>query len=188
MGEACLDYENRSAASLPNANLTAICSQALSWYALKVRTGGELSSMAALRARGYDPYCPTRKERRRYSDRMKAVDAAVFPGYLFCKFDAQKKVPILSTPGIEYIVGVAGAPVPLTDQEVDSIRRVVDAGGTATKYLTRGQRVRVTHGALEGVDLMRDSDGDRLVVSINLLTRSASLQIDPDSVRPVEYD
>jgi transcription antitermination factor NusG len=107
--------------------------------------------MAALRARGFDPYCPIREERRRYSDRMKLVETAVFPGYLFCKFDAQKKVPILSSPGVEYIVGIAGAPVPLTDQEVDNIRRVVNAGGSGTKYLTRGQRVRVTHGPLEGI-------------------------------------
>ena len=190
MGEACLDYNNSSAACMTGTNLTAICSQSLSWYALKVRTGGELSSMAALRARGFDPYCPTREERRRYSDRMKLVETAVFPGYLFCKFDAQKKVPILSSPGVEYIVGFAGAPVPLTDQEVDSIRRVVDAGGSATKYLARGQRVRVTHGPLEGVEgiLIRDSHGDQLVVSIDLLTRSASLRIDPDNVRPVERD
>ena len=48
----------------------------------------------------------------------------------------------------------------------------------------------ICHGPLEGVEgiLVRDSSGDRLVVSINLLNRGASLHISHDQVCPVGKD
>jgi transcription antitermination factor NusG len=185
MGEACLDYSLEISPAILASMETH--SLAYPWYAIKVRTNGELSVLAVLQSRGFDPYCPTQKQRRRYSDRMKAVDVPIFPGYLFCRFNSQNKVPILSSPGVQHIVGVAGTPAVIPDEEIKSICRVIEAGGFASSYLKQGQRVRVTHGRLAGVEgvLVRDSTGDRLVVSIELLTRSASLYIDRDQVCPV---
>src|SRR5438876_12451565 len=99
MGEACLAESNALGAFQPTLGSTAMHSRSFDWYALKVRTGGEFSAVTALKSRGLDPYCPTRKERRRYSDRMKIVETAVFSGYVFCKFDVQKKLPVVSSPG-----------------------------------------------------------------------------------------
>ncbi len=185
MGEACLDYSLEiSPAILPSMETHSL---AYPWYAIKVRTNGEVSTLAVLQSRGFDPYCPTQKERRRYTDRMKAVDVPIFPGYLFCRFNPQNKVPILSSPGVQHIVGVAGMPAAIPDEEMKSIYRVIEAGGSASSYLKQGRRVRVTHGSLVGVEgvLVRDTTGDRLVVSIELLTRSASLYIDRDQVCPI---
>jgi len=188
MGEACLDS---SIYTLPRAvDSASRPSQHFGWYALRVRTGAELSAAAALRYRGFEPYCPTQKERRRYSDRMKLVEAAIFSGYVFCQFDVQKKLPIVSSPGVEYIVGFAHGPTPVPEAEIISIRRVIDAGASATRYLARGQRVRVMRGPLQGIEgiLARDATGDRLVVSIELVNQSASLRIDHDEICPVRHD
>ena len=167
-----------------------IASQRLAWYALKVRTGGESSAVAALQNRGLDPYNPTYKERRRYSDRMKVVETSIFPGYIFCHFDVNKKLPIISSPGVEYIVGVGGTPAPIAEMEMSNVRRVVAAGASASGPLVRGQRVRVSHGSLEGVEgvLVRDARGAHLVASIDLLNRSAWLHIDEDQIRLVELN
>jgi len=181
MGEARLSESAALAVLLPHFDSTATPSQSCNWYALKVRTGAELSTVTALRMRGFDPFCPTQKERRRYSDRMKAVETAVFPGYVFCKFDIQKKLPVVSAPGVEYIVGFAGSATPIPEVQIHHIRRMVKAGAGAslTDRFAQGQMVRVTHGPLEGVEgiLVRDPRGDRLVVSIDLLHQSASLHI-----------
>jgi transcription antitermination factor NusG len=182
MGEACL-RENRSYFPiLPLCNSAAKQPQPWNWYALKVRTGGELSAATVLQGRGYDPFCPMQKERRRYSDRMKVVETAVFPGYIFCRFDLEKMLPVVSAPGIEYVVGFAGSATPIPESQVDQIRRMVRAGACATDRFERGQRVRVTHGPLEGLEgiLVRDPQGDRLVISIDLLNKSASLFIEQD--------
>jgi transcription termination/antitermination protein NusG len=157
------------------------------WYALKVRSRAEATASAALRSRGYDPYYPTRAQQRRYSDRVKRVEEAILPGYLFCKFDPQKKVGILSSAAVEYIVGVGGVPAPIPDQEIANVRRAVEAGGIASPYIRKGEQVLVTSGVLAGVQgiLARDDGGDRLVVSIELLNRSVSVEINRQDVRPV---
>lgn len=182
MGEACLREDSSYAPLLPLSELAAEQPQPWNWYALKVRTGGELSAARGLQGRGYDTFCPAQKERRRYSDRMKVVETAVFPGYVFCRFDLQKKLPVVSAPGIEYVVGFAGAATPIPESQLDDIRRIVQAGACATDRFERGQRVRVTHGPLEGVEgiLVRHPRGDRLVISIELLNQSASLFIEED--------
>jgi transcription antitermination factor NusG len=190
MGEACLQSTTSTAVLPPAVELVSIPSRHFTWYALKVRVGGELSAATALTHRGFEPYCPTQKERRRYSDRMKLVDAAVFSGYVFCQFDIHNKLPIIRSPGVEYIVGFANGPTPVPDKEIVSIRRMINAGAAATCYLARGQRVRVMRGPLEGVEgiLVRDTTGDRLVVSIELVNQSASLLIDHDELCPVGHD
>jgi transcription antitermination factor NusG len=179
MGEACLDNNTYNGAFPPGSRVA--------WYVLKTRVGGELAAAANLRYREFAPYCPMQKERRRYTDRIKIVESAVFPGYVFCRFNVQQKLPVISCPGVEYIVGFADGPTPVPEEELDNVRRMIDSGASAVKSLSPGERVRVTHGPLEGVEgiLVRDSAGDRLVVSINLLNRGASLHINQDQVCPV---
>lgn len=183
MGEACLAHTVNT--GLFNAVLaTARMEVDLPWYALKTRVGGELMTLNLLRARGFEPYCPVHKERRRYSDRIKIVEAALFPGYVFCQFDIQKKLPIISCPGVEYIVGFSNGPTPVPEKEISDVRRLMAAGASAMRGLARGQRVRVAVGPLEGVEgvLVRDIEGDRLVVSIGVLSQGASLHINQDQV------
>jgi transcription antitermination factor NusG len=187
MGEACLNNGSYSVAlPLKLYSASSLSNRDFAWYVLKIRTGGELAAVAALKQRGYAPYCPTQKQRRHYSDRMKVVDAAVFPGYVFCQFDGQKKLPVISCPGVEYIVGFADGPIPLPEEELMNIRRMIDAGASAVQCMERGQRVRVTRGALGGVEgiLVRDTTGDRLVVYIELLNQGASLYINQDEICP----
>jgi transcription antitermination factor NusG len=190
MGEACLSAETYNLSFLPNLHSAVSKNDHFAWYVLKIRTGGELAAVTALQQRGFSPYCPTQKQRRQYSDRTKMVDAAVFPGYVFCEFDRQKKLPIISCPGVEYIVGFADGPTEVPEEELMNIRRMINAGASAVRSMERGQRVRVTRGPLEGVEgvLVRDTTGDRLVVSIKLLNQGASLRINQDEICAVEQD
>jgi len=180
MGDACLQISNPLLAHALSETTPEAAPEAARWYALKVRTRAEFTVLTTLQSRGYDPYCPAQIERRRYSDRMRAVEIAVFPGYLFCKFDARKKVPVVSAHGVEYIVGIAGSPASIPDNEITNLQRAVAAGAKAGPYFRTGQRVRVTHGVLTGVEgiLARDPQGERLVISVEPLNRSVAIQID----------
>ena len=79
---------------------------------------------------------------------------------------------------------------PFLDGPEVFVRRMIDAGASATRGMEQGQRVRVTHGPLEGVEgiLVRDATSNRLVVSIELLNQSASLHINEDEVCPLGQD
>ena len=172
---------------LPSYSIAA-CPSYLPWYALKVRTRSEPVVVTVLRNRGYDPFAPTMAERRRYCDRMTVVETPVFPGYVFCRLDPRKKVPVLSAPAVEYIVSFAGAPVIVPEDEIEAVRRAIEAGARPRPYLAAGQRIRIEYGApagLEGI-LVRQGSEHRLVVSINLLQRSVSVEIDEDQVQAIE--
>lgn len=160
----------------------------LPWYALKVRTRSEPLAVQVLRNRGYDLFAPTITERRRYCDRTAVVQTPIFPGYVFCRLDARRKVPVLSTPAVEYIVSVAGTPVIVPEEEVEAVRRAVEAGARARSYLGVGQRIRIAYGALAGLEgiLQRTGNEHRLVVSVHLLQRSVSVEIDGDQVQLLE--
>jgi transcription antitermination factor NusG len=52
----------------------------------------------------------------------------LFPGYVFCHFDSNKRLPILMTPGMVRIVGPGNRPEPVDDHEIASIRTIALSG------------------------------------------------------------
>jgi transcription antitermination factor NusG len=131
--------------------LTACKPEQYPWYALKVRTRGEVFVGTCLSHKSFETFVPTYQEARSYSDRIKKIDAALFPGYIFCRLDLERRLPILTTPGVEYIVSQERVPQPIPDEEIDGIMRVVkDGQAKPWPYLKAGDRVRVRWGRLPG--------------------------------------
>jgi transcription antitermination factor NusG len=160
------------------------------WYALNVRPRFERSVVAHLRSRGYHPFLPSYSVKRQWSDRVKSIELPLFPGYLFCQFDINSRYPIVTTPGVNFIVGVGKAPEPISDAEIESVRAIVNSGLQygPHPYVSVGQVVQVEQGALSGLfGLVTDVKGaSRLIVSINLLKRSVATEIDRNWVRPID--
>src|ERR1022692_3567069 len=66
------------------------------WFAVVIRSNqGEVAS-TALQNLGYEQFQPTRTVRRQWSDRVKVIQEPLFPGYLFCRFDPQDRLLILT--------------------------------------------------------------------------------------------
>jgi transcription antitermination factor NusG len=156
------------------------------WYALRVRTRSELLAAEALRSKGYATFCPTYPERRRYSDRIKTVESVAFPGYVFCRFEALNKAAILSTQGIDSIVSIAGRMASIPDWEIEQVRLAIAHGAQPAEYKV-GQPVRIEYGAFAGIEgLLLGVERDHLLVSIQLLQRSVSLQINQEQVTALQ--
>jgi transcription antitermination factor NusG len=156
------------------------------WFALQVRMRHEAGVADHLQGKGYEWFLPLYKSRRRWSDRVKEVDSPLFPGYLFCRFNPHDRLPILKTPGVTHIVGYNHVPVPVDEQEIQAIRRLVASGvpNFPCAYLEVGSKVRIEAGALRGLEgILMDLKGKRrLVLSITLLQRSVAVEIDSDAV------
>ena len=162
-------------------------SEGLPWFAVKVRTRAEHSVADVLLNRGIETFCPTYTERRKYSDRIKSVQSALFPGYLFCKIDWSQRFPILSAPFVEYIVGFGPEPTPIASGQVEGVQAVIRSGALCRPhpFLHIGQRVRLHSGPLANVEgiLIGDRGNHRLIVSVDLLQRSVSAEVDSAYVR-----
>jgi transcription antitermination factor NusG len=160
-----------------------------SWFALQVRTRWESSTALLLSDKGYQTLLPTYRAKRRWNGRARDVDAPLFPGYVFCQFDAQKRLPVLVTPGVIAVVGRGRIPVPVDATEVATIREVVTSGFPTEPwpFLELGQRVRIESDALHGLEgiLIHFKGSRRIVISVTLLRRSVAMEIDRCLVKPV---
>lgn len=160
------------------------------WYAVRVKSRQERVVAASLEGKGYEQFLPLCRSARPWADRIKALDLPLFPGYVFCRFDVQRRLPILVTPGVVFIVGLGKAPEPIAPHEMEAIQAVARSGLLAQPwpFLQVGQRVRVNYGGLSGIEgvLLKNKNRHKLVLSVTLLQRSVSVEIDRDWVRPVE--
>jgi transcription antitermination factor NusG len=160
----------------------------LPWFALQVRTRHETGIASFLEAKGYEQFVPLYKCRKRWSDRIKVMEAPLFPGYLFCRFDPQYRLPILKTPGVMQIVGYNRVPTPIDESEINAIQTLMVSGLVTQPwpFLTVGDRVRIESGSLCGLEgiVVKLKQNHRLVVSITLLRRSVAVEIDSALVEP----
>jgi transcription antitermination factor NusG len=154
----------------------------LPWFALRVRSRRENAVASHLSAKGYEVFLPSGPFRKRWSDRIKKTDRPLFPGYLFCKFDPDNRLPVLKTPWLFQIVGLGQTPIPVDDEELDAIRNLVTSGSDPEPwpYVEVGQKVRIKSGTLRGVGgvLTEFKGNHKLVVSVTLLRRSVAVEID----------
>lgn len=165
-----------------------VVGQGYPWFAIRVRSNHEKTASVQLRHLGYEEFTPTYKTERQWSDRRKIVDQLLFPGYVFCKFNPADRLPILKTAGVVGLVGFGEGPCPIPDQEIEHVRALVESEVLVGPwpFLERGQTVLLEKGPLAGLEgLLIEIKGHfRLVVSITLLRRSVSAEIDRAWVRP----
>lgn len=167
---------------------TTLRENELPWFAVHVRTRHETAIGSFLQAKGYEQFVPLYKLKKRWSDRVKITDAPLFPGYLFCRFDPQYRLPILKTPGVIQIMGYNRIPTAIEDTEMVAIQTVIESGMQTQPwpFLAVGEQVRIGSGSLQGLTgiVMKMKENHRLVLSVSLLRRSVAVEIDSSLLEP----
>jgi len=157
------------------------------WFAIRVKSNHEKSVCTHLAMRGFEVFLPVCRTRNRWADRYKLVEIPLFTGYVFARLDRTHPHAVLSTPGVLQIVGSGRQPEPVLEGEIAAIRRAVDANCQLREcdFFVKGQRATVMSGALSGLEgtIVNLKQESRLVLSISLLQRSVSLEIDGGIVR-----
>jgi transcriptional antiterminator RfaH len=157
----------------------------LPWFVVYVNPSQENFAAAVLCCKGYDVFLPTYAARRRGSSDKVIAQRPLFPGYLFCRCGPEITGRIVTTPGVIRIVGAGKTPIPVSEEEVTSIRTLVSANVAVRpwRYLPAGTLVRIENGPLKGVQgiLIAEGSRSRLVVSISILQRSTAVTLDSDT-------
>ena len=159
------------------------------WFALTAKHQHEPTVARLLGGKGIEVFHPTYATVRQWKDRKKTLQLPLFPGYVFFAGGLDRRVEILSTPGVFSIVSFGDSVAEIGGEEIEGIRRAVQGRMPIQPhlFLAEGDRVRVTRGALTGVHgiLLRHKDAYRLVLSIELLGRSAAVEIDAEMVERI---
>jgi transcription antitermination factor NusG len=158
------------------------------WYAVAVRSNFERIVAQSLRQKEYEVFLPSYLSKRQWSDRTKVVECALFSGYLFCRMDLRQRVPLLNTPGVSSIVGIGRGAMPVEDREIAAIQKLVESGLPVAPwpFLKAGQLVYINRGPLAGVEgiVIASKNSSRLVVSVEMLQRSVTVEIESNWAEP----
>lgn len=152
------------------------------WYAAYIRSRHEKRVADQLEQRGVEHFLPLYETIHRWKDRDVCVHLPLFPGYIFLRLHLENRLRILQIRSVVRLVGVNNCPTPVDEKEIEALRNGLSSAIYAEPYpyIAVGQRVRVKRGPLDGVYgvLMRKKNKVRFIVSIDLIRRSVSVEID----------
>ena len=164
----------------------------IKWYAVHTSSRHEDMVHMRLDAKEIPVFLPKIEVWSKRKDRKKRIRVPLFRGYLFVHVELEKRIwlEILKTPGVARIVGNQKEPIPIPNEQIDSIRILLenDVLLTPVPYLQIGQMVKIVNGPLAGVEgilLETDTRKNKLVISVDILKRSLSVEFDTIDVEPV---
>jgi transcription antitermination factor NusG len=160
------------------------------WFAVQVAPQHEQKVAKLLECGGFEHFLPTYKSRRQWSDRIKIITQPLFPGYIFCRSSRSRTPAILSIRAVNKIVSFGGKLCAIADEEITTLRKLVSTGTDPRPfpYLSAGQQVRIIQeGSLFGIVgmLKKVKNCTRLVISVEMITKSISIEVDGRDVAPV---
>lgn len=159
------------------------------WYAAYTHARHEKKVAQQLEERGIEHFLPVYHSVRLWKDRRKELDLVLFPGYVFTRIDPGDKLRVLQLPGVVRFVSFNGQPTPLPGDDLEALRNALQHGLRAEHhpYLTAGRRVKVVQGPLTGACgiLLRLKTNSRIVISIEAIMRSVSVEVDETHIEPI---
>jgi transcription antitermination factor NusG len=174
------------------ASAQAILSEAESgpnWYALYTCPRHEKSVAQQIEERSIPCFLPLYRSLRRWKDRRKELELALFPGYVFVQIALRDRLRVLQLPSAVRLVSFNGQPAVLPEQEIEQLRERLKTGSRMEPhpYLQVGRRVRVCSGPMQGLEgiIVRRKQGCRLVFSLDAIMRSVAVEVDESEVEPV---
>jgi len=158
------------------------------WWALYTRHQHEKVVAKMLSEKGFEVFLPLYESMRRWKDRKKWLSLPLFPCYVFVRGGLQRRLQVVTTPGVHMILYNGDQVAIIPEAEIDSIRIALEGHVQVEPhpFLKCGERVRVTRCTLEGVEgiLVRKKNLCRLVLSVEMLAQSVAVEIDASDVEP----
>ena len=156
------------------------------WYAVYTRFQHEKSSAALLEKKGFEVFLPVYRTVHRWKDRNQMLILPLFPCYLFLQTNLDRKVDVLQTAGVRWLVENAGRACPVPKAEIEAVRRICSLTTRVQPhpFLKQGDPVRVRTGPMAGMQgiLVRLKNQYRVVISFELLQKSVAVEIDVANV------
>lgn len=152
------------------------------WFAIRVKRHFEVSVAAHLKTSGFATVVPLSRTRRKWSDRIKTIEAPLIPGYVFCEFDPCNRMQVDFIPGVNGIVSFGNKLAEVDRAEILALKSVLAAGLEVAPWprLEPGRKVEIRQGPLRGLTgvVVGDKTDQRFILSVTLLNRAVSVEMD----------
>ena len=159
------------------------------WYAVYTKSRHEKVLHRELTKKGIEAFLPLRKITRHWSDRKKIIEEPLFQSYLFVHMPWRDRWRVLNSVGAVRFVGPhLSCPAPVPEKELAAIRCFLEQEIRLDPfpYLKTGQKVYIRSGPFRGAEgfIVYKNQQCRLVISLDLLMQSVSVEIDESCVEP----
>lgn len=158
------------------------------WYALYTCARHEKRVAQQIERRSFSCFLPLYRSVRRWKDRRKELELALFPGYVFVHMKLENRLQVLQLPGVVRLVSFNGQPAALPADQIEALQLRLSAAVRIEPhpYLRAGRKVRVRSGPMQGLEgiILRRKDSCRVIFSIDLIMRSVAVEVDEADLEP----
>ena len=141
-----------------------------------------------LEQRSVEHFLPLYESLRRWKDRRMKLQLPLFPGYVFVRLALPDRLKVLQVPGVARLVGFNGQPAALPDREIQALRTSLAAQVRAEPHpyngWTPGRDRPRTLAGWRGI-LIRKKNALKVVLSLDLIMRSASVEVDVGDIERI---
>ena len=151
----------------------------LQWYAAYTFGKFEKKIYTELLKRNVEAYLPLQKVFRQWSDRVKRIEAPLFPNYIFIKTTDFERRDLTFIHGISNFVSFENRPAKISDDDIAAIKKLESENIEVESNLVEGTLVKVIRGPLAGLQgrLYSRKGKFRFGVRIDAIKQSLSVEI-----------
>ncbi len=176
--------------SIPAQGSATATQHSRRWFAVYTTSRHEKRVAQHLSQRRIEHFLPVFRCQRTWNDGSKvSLELPLFPGYIFVRINRTERVRVLEVPGaLDVIGGAGGLLAPLPDDEIEALRSGAHLRHAEPHpFLTVGQRARIRSGALAGMEgiVVRKSNSLRIVLTLDLIMQSISVEVDGEDLEPL---
>lgn len=179
-----MQHDATQVATIPGSPPAA--EMVVNWFAAYTLARHEKHVAAILAARHIESFLPLYTAVHRWRNRCeKGIDLPLFPNYVFVRIAALERVRVLQVPGVVSLVGFGGKLAPLPERQIEALRSSIGERKLEPHpYLVVGQRVRITVGAMRGLEgvLVRRKNNLRVVLALDVIMQSVALEVNGEDV------
>lgn len=165
---------------------------AQNWYVIHTKPRQEQRALSNLQQQGYQCYLPMIAIEKLSRERLHVIEEPLFPRYLFISLDAsrygQNWSPIRSTWGVSGLVSFGSEPARINSCLIDLLRQQEQGlSEVPLRLFSEGDSLLVADGPFTGLQAVYQmaSGENRAMVLIELMGKSAQMQIAPTSLRKI---
>jgi transcription antitermination factor NusG len=128
---------------------------------------------------------------RQWSDRRKLVLEPAIPSYVFVHINHRLYYKVLETPGVVRYVFFDGKPAVVRDEEIDTLKRVMDADlevECLPDDLQPGTQVRIIQGPLTGIEgeFVEYMGKQKVALRIEAIRQVMMVTLAPQMLEPIK--
>lgn len=162
------------------------------WYVIYTKTNEEDRAEKNLAAWGLETFYPRirKKQLNKFTGKAIYFSRPLFARYIFARFDAETLLhKVSNSRGVQKVVSIGPAPVPVDDEIVALIQSKVDEDGFVSldEPFRRGDAVQIKDGSsLKGINGIFDrtmKDKNRVSIFLTTINYQARVVVERDLVQ-----